>query len=77
MPQATVKLYDSLTKTGTLLADDGTIAASYLDTVRAPGQVDVHLAAEGRADVGVRRADGGATLVRDHATSPYVGLTAV
>ncbi len=23
MPQATVKLYDSLTKTGTLLADDG------------------------------------------------------
>lgn len=24
MPQATVKLYDSLTKTGTLLADDGT-----------------------------------------------------
>jgi cold shock CspA family protein len=24
MPQATVKSYDSLTKTGTLLADDGT-----------------------------------------------------
>ena len=24
MPQATVKLYDSLTRTGTLVADDGT-----------------------------------------------------